>query len=113
MRQSHEEKLAGMDPKGVLVRFSPEVRRAFGDLATVANSSEHFSAEMASVLQDWAAGAQHSVYDVLTAFPAIAEETFKHIQATGDKRVERMWREIGSELLERGFMLARSRAKSK
>jgi hypothetical protein len=102
-----------MDPITVQVHFSKEVRRAFSALAAAVHLSDHFDADMLSVLQDWAAGKKQSVFDVMVAFPAIAKQTFKHIHATGDKRAEQAWGEIGSELLERGFSLARDRGRSK
>jgi hypothetical protein len=102
-----------MDPRNVEIHFSSEVRSAFADLAAAMHFSEHFDGDMLSIVQEWAADKTPSVLDVLTAFPLIAEQTFKHIHATGDQRAEKAWREIGSELLERGFTLEKYRFMTK
>jgi hypothetical protein len=98
-----------MDPRSVDIQFSPEVRSAFADLAAAVHHSEHFDGEMLKTVQEWAAGASPSVHDVITSLPVIAKETFNHVQATGDKRAAEAWGNIGSELLERGFMLDKPR----
>jgi hypothetical protein len=98
-----------MDPRGVDIHFSPEVRRAFGDLAAAVHSSKHFDGEMLKTVQEWAAGKSASVHDVITSLPVIAQETFKHVNATGDSKAAEAWGNIGSELLERGFMLDKQR----
>jgi hypothetical protein len=113
MSGSHTKKVAEVDPRSVGVNLSPEVRRALGDLAAAVQFSEHFDGDTLLTLQDLASGKQLSVFDVFTAFPLIAEETFKHIHATGDKLAAAAWHEIGSELLERGFTLANFRLRTK
>jgi len=100
---------AQMDPRSVNIQFAPEVQRAFGDLAAAVHFSEHFDGEMLKTVQEWAAGKAASVHDVVTALPVIAQETFKHVHATGDQKAADAWATIGSELLERGFMLDKQR----
>jgi hypothetical protein len=113
MPTSHANKIAHSDPRSVAVHLSPEVRGAFADLAAAVHFSEHFDADTLLTVQELAADKKLSVFDVLTAFPLIAEETFKHIHATGDKRAAEAWNEIGSELLQRGFTLAKFRLRAK
>jgi hypothetical protein len=96
-----------------MVHLSPEVRAAFADLAAAVHFSEHFDADTFSLVQDLAADKALSVFDVLAAFPLIAEKTFAHIHATDDKRAAEAWFQIGSELSERGFTLAQFRHKAK
>ena len=109
MSGSHSRKATQMDPRGVNIHFSPEVQRAFGDLASAVHSSEHFDSEMLKTVQEWAAGKSASVHDVITSLPVIAQETFRHVNATGDSKAAEAWGNIGSELLERGFMLDKQR----
>jgi sugar phosphate isomerase/epimerase len=113
MTPKHSRKATEMDPRGVDIHFPPEVQRAFADLAAAVHFSEHFDADTLKTVQEWAEGKPASVYDVFTAFPLVAQETFKHIEATGDERAAKAWREIGSELLERGFTLAKERHRGK
>jgi hypothetical protein len=98
-----------MDPRSVDIQFPPEVRSAFADLAAAVHFSGHFDGEMLKTVEEWAAGKSPSVHDVITSLPAIAQETFNHVQATGDKKAAEAWGNIGSELLEKGFMLDKPR----
>lgn len=50
---------------------------------------------------------------IIPGFHLIADETIKHVQATGDSRAREMWHEIGSELLERGFTLEKHQVRGK
>jgi hypothetical protein len=111
MSARHEQRITEMDPRRVEIRFSDGVLQAFGDLAAAVHFSEHISPETHSTLQDWATGKIQSVQDILVGFPSIAEEIFQHIHATGDKRAAEAWSNIGIEMLERGFTLARDHKK--
>jgi hypothetical protein len=113
MPMSHARKASELDPRSVEVKFSPEVRGAFADLAAAVHFSEHFDGDMLGILERWATGTRQTVHDIFISFPLIAEETFKHIHATGDKRAAKAWREIGSEMLEYGFTLEKSRSRGK
>lgn len=108
---SYTRKATEMDPKAIEVHLSLEVRRAFGDLAAAVHFSERFSGNMLRTLQDLAEGKALSVDDLVGSFPLLAEETFRHIHATGDERAAKAWHEIGSELLENGFTLAKCRVR--
>src|ERR1700674_2452195 len=110
MATSHTRKATEMDPKAVEVHLSPGVRRAFGDLAAAVHFSEHFDADMLRTLQDLAGGKVLSADDIIGSFPLLAEETFRHIHATGDEQAAKAWHEIGSEVLENGFTLTRYRS---
>lgn len=111
---SHASKASSeIDPRGVVVNFSPEVTKAFGDLAAAVHFSEHFDGEMLKTVEDYAAGKPRSVHDIMTALPAIAEETFKHVHATGDQSAAKAWSNISSEMLESGFTLAAPRRRAK
>jgi hypothetical protein len=110
---SHTRKTSELDPKGIEVKFSPEVRSGFANLAAAVHFSNHFDEDMRGILEHWATGTRQTVHDLFISFPLIAQETFKHIHATGDKRAAKAWREIGSEMLERGFSLERSRDRGK
>jgi hypothetical protein len=110
---NHARKAAELDPRSVTVHLSPGVQKAFRDLAAAVHFSEHFDGDMRRTLQDLADGKPVSVDDLIGDLPLLAEESFKHIHATGDTRAAAAWHEIGSELLERGFTLAQHRRKEK
>jgi len=109
MPTSHTSKAAELDPRSVTVRLSPGVQKAFGNLAAAVHFSEHFDGDMRKTLKDLADGKPVSVDDLVGDLPLLAEETFKHIHATGDTRAAAAWHEIGSELLESGFTLVKNR----
>lgn len=113
MTKPHLSRVGDLDPRSTTVDFSPEVRSAFRDLAAAVHFSDHFDPLMLQTVQAWAETQKPSVHDVVTALPILASETFKHIQATGDKAVERIWGNIGSELLEKGFTLQKNRWRGK
>lgn len=113
MPTEHTRKTDELDPRQVTVHLSAGVRNAFADLAASVHFSEHFSADMLQTVQDLAAGKTLSVDDIVGTLPIIAAETFKHIHATGDQRAAKAWREISSELLERGFTLSRDRGRTR
>jgi hypothetical protein len=95
------------------MRFSPAVVSAFSDLAAAVHFSEHFDADMRSILQEWAEGKAPSAHSVLTALPLIAGETFRHIHATNDKKAEEAWAEICGQMSEQGFTFAQKRTRAK
>jgi hypothetical protein len=111
MSGGHTRKASELDPRKVEIHFSPEVQRAFGDLAAAVHSSEHFDPDMLKTVQEWAGGKPATVQDVMIALPALAQESLKHAQATGDNRAEAAWGAIGSELLEKGFTLSKGRVR--
>jgi hypothetical protein len=110
---SHARKAAELDARNIVLHFSPEMKRALGDLAAAVHHSEHVDPDVRKVLQHWAAGQKQTIHDVLIAFPLIAEETFRHIRATGDQRAEDAWREICNQMPERGFILTKTPALGK
>jgi hypothetical protein len=113
MTAGHARKASEIDPRSVDVHFSPEVQRAFGDLAAAVHFSEHFDPDTLKTVQEWASGKSRSVHDIMTALPLVAEETFKHVHATGDAKAAEAWGQIGSELLEKGFTLSKERRRGK
>lgn len=110
---SHARKTAEVDSRELLVHFSPEMMSAFSDLAAAVHFSEHFDGDILSIVEGWAAGKDATVYGVLIALPSIAEETFGHVHATGDKRAAEAWREISLKMPEKGFSLAQERRRGK
>jgi hypothetical protein len=101
-----------LDPRSVTIDFAPEVRRAFGDLAAAVDSS-NFDADIHDIVRGWAASEKPNVYDVLTAFPRIAAETFEEIHATGNARAENAWLDLSCALIDRGFTLDPPRLRNK
>lgn len=110
MSRSHIRSVHNVDPRSVAVHFSPAVRNAFANLEAAVHFSEHVDGDIRSILHDWASDKPRSVHDVLSALPVIAEETFRHIRATGDQRAEEAWREICNQMPEKGFILSKSRS---
>lgn len=110
---SHSRKVAEIDARGIEVHFSERVRSAFADLAAAAHFSEHFDGDMLDSVREWGAGRPVSVHEALTSLPLIAEETAKHVRATGDKRAEDAWQEVGLAMSEKGFSLTQARKRGK
>jgi hypothetical protein len=110
---NHLRKVGDLDHRIVTIDFAPEVRSVFRDLAAALHSSDHVSEEVLSTIQEWAEGRKPSVQDVLISFPAIAQQTWEHITATGDKAAKKAWEKISSELLEKGFTLENHRWRAK
>jgi hypothetical protein len=94
-----------LNPKSVKLHLSDEAQRAFGDLAAAAHFSDHFDGLILSVVDDLASGKALSVEDFVTALPVIAEETFRHIHATGDDKAASAWRAIAEGFSEHGLTL--------
>jgi hypothetical protein len=113
MHDRHASRETELNPREIKVRFSPAVVSAFSDLAAAVHFSEHFDADMRNILQEWAAGKVPSAHSVLTAFPLIAGETFRHIHATNDAKAKEAWDEICGQLSEQGFTFAQKRIRSK
>ncbi len=88
------------------ISFSAPVMAAIGDLAAAVHFSEHFDSDIRKVLQDWAGKKTLNANSFLVAFPAVAEETFKHIQATGDTRASDAWDGLRIQMAENGFTLS-------
>jgi hypothetical protein len=110
---SHVRKRTELDAGGIEVHFSEGVKSAFADLAAAVHFSEHFDGDMRDTLEDWVGGKTNSLHAVLISLPSIAEETFRHIRATGDKRAEEAWREICEQIPENGFTLVPYRGRGK
>jgi hypothetical protein len=91
----------------MLVNLSPEVRRACLDLAAAVHFSEFFDAEMAQMLEDWAAGKAVSLDELVVGISLIADEAHSHVRATGDPHALSAWKAIGRQLLEKGFTVAK------
>lgn len=113
MAGRYTRKITELDPHAIKVQFSEGARNAFAELAAAVQSSEHFDSDIRENLQNLAKGEPTSVATLIMGFPAIASETFNHIRATGDKRAEAAWDEIGKELWETGFTLQRQQTKEK
>jgi len=107
MKEGHIRNTNFRDPADVDVHFSPGVVQAFRDLEAAIHFSDHFDADSRNLLQQMASGKPLSVRDVIVSLPLLAEETFGHINATGDKRAADAWTNIGSELVEKGFALGK------
>lgn len=105
MPDSHRGRLDELDARNINVRFSQRVKSALADLDAAVHFSEHFDGDAYAILRDWAKGKAPSVHDVMVALPLIASETFRHIQATGDRRAEEAWDQLCSDMLEHGFAL--------
>jgi ABC-type uncharacterized transport system ATPase subunit len=94
-----------------LVSFSPQLTQAFADLAAAVHFSQDFDRDIFGIVKDWGQGKTKSLRNVLIALPSIADETVKHIHATGDERAKEAWKEIQLEMAEeRGFSLNSRRA---
>jgi hypothetical protein len=113
MPDTHRRKLEELDPDSIKVTFSPRVKGALGDLDAAVHFSEHFDGDAYAILHDWAKGGAPTVGEVIVALPLIARSTFEHIRATGDKRADDAWHEIGSQLFEQGFKLTKSPLRQK
>jgi hypothetical protein len=114
MAASHTSKASSkLDGSEITVRFSPEVTQGFANLAAAAHFSEHFDGDILAIVQDWAAGKRISVRNFMVAFPAIADETFRHIRETGDERAREAWNVIHNKIADReGFTLTDVRSRS-
>jgi hypothetical protein len=93
--------------------FSGPVKAAFADLAAAVHFSKDFDPDIKNVLHEWAGEKTLKVHDIISALPAIAEETFKHIHATGDERAAEAWHEIRSQIAEHGFTLSPTSVRAK
>lgn len=104
VRMPEEDQL---NARQIELHFSSEVRTALRDLAAAVHFSEHFDEDIRVALQRMAESRSTSVHDFVTAFPVIAEETFRHIHATGDVNAKEAWRTLSAQIPEKGFTLAR------
>ncbi|HTV53781.1 MAG TPA: hypothetical protein VMI06_02590, partial [Terriglobia bacterium] len=102
-----------LDPRRINVRFSENMQTAFADLEAAVHFSEQFDGDMRETLREWAVGKKPSIYEVLTAMPLIAEETFNHIRATGDAKAKEAWSEVCLKMSEQGFTLAKEQSRGK
>jgi hypothetical protein len=108
MPKSHALKTSELDSEKVEIHFSPELKRAYGDLAAAVHFSEYFDPDIQAILRRWSATRAPTLHDVLIALPLIARETFSHIRATGDERAQEAWQEICNNTPEKGFTLTKS-----
>jgi hypothetical protein len=106
---NHARKATELDARSISIAFSPSVREAFGDLDAAVRNSEHFDPAIRQILHGWAEGKPQSIHDVLIAFPLIAEQATEHIRATNDERAREAWREVCSQMPEKGFRLSKAR----
>ena len=110
MTRSHSANVETLNPLAVRVHFSDQVRQAFADLEAAVHFSDHFQSQILLVVQDFANRADVGVGEVIYSLPSIAEQTFRHIHATGDERSRTAWREVCEALPEeKGFTLTRAR----
>ena len=110
---SHARKATELDARDVEIRFSPGVRRAFGDLAAAVHLSKHFDADILRIVESWAANDTQRLHDVLVAFPVIAEQLLLHVNAVRDDRAQNAWREICNQMPEKGFSVFGARRTGK
>ncbi len=111
MSVSHSRRSSELDPASILVSFSPQLTQAFADLAAAVHFSQHFDRDIFGIVNDWGQGKTKSLRNVLIALPSIADETLKHIHATGDERAKEAWKQIQLEMAEeKGFSLNSRRA---
>jgi hypothetical protein len=99
---SHRRKAAKPEPNAdeIRVRFSPAMKEIFGELDAAVNGSPHFDAEIRSIVHDWATDAAPPLSTVLTSLPIIAQETFQHIQKSGDQNAAHAWEELSTQMLQ-------------
>jgi hypothetical protein len=111
----HRRKATELDAREIEVHFSPELAEAFKDLAAAVHFSEHFDPEIRMNLQDLVKNGGGSLRSVLTSLPTFAEETFKHIAATGDERAREAWSNLATQIWERDrfTLTTKTRARSK
>lgn len=111
----HRSRATELNPIEIEIHFSPRLMQAFKDLSAAVHFSEHFSPEIRMNLEDWVTKGPRSLHSALTGLPSIAEETIKHIAATGDQRAQEAWDNVDIQMREKnGFTLtAKVRAKEK
>jgi hypothetical protein len=108
---SHVGKVSQSDPRAVLVHFPQGVRSAFSDLAASVHFSDHFDRETLPMLNNWAAGKPVTLEEFVLGMHEVAGELLKHVKATGDERARAAWEEIGGQLIEHGFTIAKRRVR--
>jgi|SRR5579864_4069131 len=94
MPDSHRRKLEKrekLDASAITVEFAPEVKKALADLDAAVKGSSHFDGDMYAILHEWVSGKAPTVRDAIVDLPLIADETFRYIQETSDKRAEDAW----------------------
>ena len=109
MADSHRRKLdkrEKLDPRAITVEFAPEVMKALADLDAAVKTSSHFDGDMYAILHEWVTGeAKPTVRDAIVDLPLIADETFRYIQATSDKRAEDAWDQLCEHLVGKQITL--------
>jgi hypothetical protein len=113
MHVDRAKQKAGAGNGVMRVQFSAPVKAAFADLAASVHFSNDFDPDIRSVLRQWAEQKALNIRDILLAFPAIAEEVFGHIRATGDERASEAWTEIRNQMAENGFTLLMTHSREK
>lgn len=109
MKEMHVERAkqsSGKSGPELRIKFSPNVRAAFGDLAASVHFSMHFDPDIRLVVQSWASENDLRVSDVIVAYPAIAWEAMRHIEATGDEHARAALNLIRHRMPENGFILS-------
>jgi hypothetical protein len=110
MTAGHSRRTAELDATSILVSFSPQLTQAFADLAAAVHFSRDFDPAIFETVKEWGEGKKKTLHGVLISLPSIADETMKHIHATGDERAREAWEEIQLKIAEeKGFSLRNSR----
>ena len=103
MNQTRNETI--LNAREVELRLSEPVRGALADLKAAVHFSKHFDPDVLVALTRISEGKSPSAHDFIISLPTIAEETFRHIQATGDERAREAWSQLGDHMLNQGFQL--------
>lgn len=110
MAGHHARKHTNVNAWELNVQFSPQVRSAFSDLAAAVHFSDHFDRDILTIVEKWAAGKSTTVHNFFISMPTIASETIGHIAKTGDQRAAEAWREVSSQIAEKGgYVVTRER----
>jgi hypothetical protein len=81
------------------VQFSPEVVAGFARLEALVHDSPHFNPEIRENLRDLASGKTFDVHLALTEMALIAQNTMRHVTATGDTRAEQALDDPTSDMM--------------
>ena len=76
------------------IGFSKEVLRRLTRLDALIRDSEHISPETREELRELASGQPRDVQTALWDMAIIAQDTMKHVVATGDKRAEQALNDV-------------------
>jgi hypothetical protein len=117
---THSHRFRKVNSEVQKVRFSPDVVKRFRHLEAFVHDSEHFAPQILENLQDHASGKPAHLATAMADMAAIAQQTMKHVYATGDLRAESALDELFDSFLNRDktppvtvLAMQRSRAASK